>query len=471
MKKVIAILIVLVLCSTGIVWASGLAIPEQGAAAMAMSAAMTARSEDLSSIFYNPAGIDYVENADVLLGITPIMPSHSFKGTAGSTDAESNVFLPPQIYAAKRINDYIVLGLGVFAPFGLGTDWDEEWNGRYTSSFAEIQSVYINPTISYRLNDKVSLGLGVSYITSSATIERMGDTGLAVYSMAGGSTALAANIGNPAFDSEFSLDGSGSGFGFNIGALIRPIDKLQLGISYRGATDIEYEGKAKFTHKDALKSIPLGGGTVYDAVSGMYPASQDGTATLHLPWMLNLGALYDITDAWDASVDLDFVGWKVYDELVIKFDKGVGSGLATKEQSSPKDWENSFIFRAGTSYDINEALTLRGGFLYDKNPVPDETMDGQLPDADRTGISLGAGYKIGVLRFDISYMLLMFADRAKDNLVGYSDTDIPKNGVGATDQEKLNDIFKLQGRGAYPAGNGDYESSANLLSVSVSYSF
>ena len=91
--------------------------------------------------------------------------------------------------------------------------------------------------------------------------------------------------------------------------------------------------------------------------------------------------------------------------------------------------------------------------------------------ADRTGISLGAGYNIGVLRFDVSYMFLMFADRAKDNLVGYSDTDTPNNGVDSGDQTNLNNLMKATGRNLYHAGNGDYESSANLFSVSVSYKF
>ena len=97
-------------------------------------------------------------------------------------------------------------------------------------------------------------------------------------------------------------------------------------------------------------------------------------------------------------------------------------------------------------------------------------MDGQLPDADRTGISLGAGYTIGMLRFDVSYMFLMFADREKDNFVGYSDAN-GDGSVDAVDQATLNGALALQGRGTYPVGNGDYESSANLFSVSVSYAF
>jgi len=459
MKKVFVVLGVLILLSAGNVWASGLAIPEQGAAAMAMSAAMTARSEDLSSIFYNPAGIDYVEGLELFAGITPIMPGHKYSPLREDSkifskkEAESNTFLPPQLYAAFRAHRKIVLGLGVYAPFGLGTEWDKEWAGRYTSTLAEIQTVYINPTIAINVNEKVSLGLGASYITSNATIEKMVDTG--------GSLAAkgfpASMMANTDYDSHFALDGDGSAFAINAGVLIKPVERVQLGVSYRWAYDIEYEGKAKFTHKNALKALPAGVGiTAYDVVSAQMPASQDGKATLHMPWMLNLGVLYELTEVWDASFDVDFVGWERYDELTIDFD----DDKPLDKQTQDKDWKNSFILRAGTSYDFNESFVGRGGVMFDKNPVPDETMDGQLPDSNRFGFSLGAGYKLGKIQLDASYLILFFSDREKENGVGFG-SDVTGDGV-------INRFDVLPG---YPVGNGNYESRAHLISVSASYKF
>jgi len=453
MKKVIFVLGVVMLISSGYVWASGLAIPEQGAAAMGMSAAMAARSEDLSSIFYNPAGIDYVERFEVYAGITPIMPGHDYspfreddKYFSGK-GAESQVFLPPQLYAAFRAHEKVVLGLGVYAPFGLGTDWGEEWDGRYTSTFAEIQTIYVNPTVAFTVSKIVSIGLGVSYITSNATIEKMIDTG----------GKLNPNLaGNADYDSKFGLDGDGSGFGYDIGVIIRPIERVQLGISYRGAYDIEYEGDAKFTHSSALVpglNVPV---NQIPQIAGGMPASQTGTATMHMPWMLNLGAKFDISEVWDTSFDVDIVGWSVYDELAIDFDKNLPADKLVQE----KDWENSFILRAGTSYDVSESFIARGGVLFDKNPVPDDTFDGQLPDANRYGISIGAGYKFGSVRIDASYLLLNFFKREKDNGVGF-DTDTTGDG-------KINRFDIPTG---YPVGNGKYKSRANLFSVSASYAF
>ena len=218
MRTTLLVLVgVLLFSSTG-VFASGLAIPEQGAAAMGMSAAMTARSEDLSAIFYNPAGMDYVENTEFYIGLTPIIPSNKFEAPGVSKDAEKMMFPIPQIYAARRVHEKMVVGLGIYVPFGLGTDWGTTWNGRYTATKAELSAIYINPTVSYQVNDMVSVGLGVSYIHSNANIEKMNDTGLMAYSLSP-DTLSAAMIGKTENDTEFSMDGSGSGFNFNIGTI------------------------------------------------------------------------------------------------------------------------------------------------------------------------------------------------------------------------------------------------------------
>ncbi len=469
MKRVVVLLLVIMMFPASGVFASGLAIPEQGAAAMGMSAAVTARSEDLSAIFYNPAGIDYVKNSEIMLGVTPIRPGHEYHPFREDldffdrTDSESKTFLPPQIYAAWRANDNMVLGIGVFAPFGLGTEWDNGWDGRYVSTLAEITNVHINPTLSYKVNETVSIGVGVSYITANATIEKMIDTGGLI------SSSLAAN---PNYDSMFGLEGDGSSFNFNLGTIIRPIERLQLGVSYRSAFDIDLEGTAKFKHEETAIKTAVAGAAVmggadsatatamadgtYNLISGMMPASQDGSATLKMPWMLNFGIKYDLNEAWDTSFDLDFVGWSVYDELVIDFDKDMPEDKTTLK----KDWENSFILRGGTSYDINESFVARGGLMFDSNPVPEDTFDPQLPDSDRWALSIGAGYKLGAIHLDASYLFLQFLEREKNNAVGFS-TDTTGDGV----------LDKFDVPTGYPVGNGKYRSRAHIFSVSASILF
>ncbi len=439
MRKVGILFLLVFLGSASGAFASGLAIPEQGAAATGMSAAMTARSENLSAIFYNAAGLDYVETNEVMLGLTPIRPAHTYEGGGTSLDARKNTFVPPQFYIARRMNSRLVIGGGVYAPYGLGTDWGKTWDGRYASTFAEVQAVYVNPTAAFRIADWLSVGAGFSFIYSTATIEKMIDSGLQVYSQTQDATAIA----NPANDSRFSLNGEGGGVNWNVGLLLRPSERMQVGVSYRDITDLKFEGDARFTHPDHLAA----------ALSPSMPSSQTGTTTLHLPSVLSAGILYHLTDRWDASFDVNFTKWSVYDNLVIALDKQLPAAEIIQE----KNWENTLTFRIGSSYAMDELTVLRGGFLYDQAPVPNDTFDPQLPDNDRIGVSLGFGRKIDRLNFDASYMFLKFGDRDKDNLVGYS-----------ADPEMLS---LARGGIAYPVGAGSYKSYANLFSVSVSARF
>jgi long-chain fatty acid transport protein len=235
---------------------------------------------------------------------------------------------------------------------------------------------------------------------------------------------------------------------------------------------VEYEGKAKFTHqeqniKTAVAGAAMIGGAnattaaaiadnTYNLISSQMPASQDGKATLHMPWMLNLGFKYDVNAAWDYSLEMDMVGWSVYRNLVIDF----ADNKPKDKQVITKDWENTYVFRFGSSYDFSKSFVGRLGLMYDWNPVPDATFDGQLPDSNRLGYSLGIGYKIGVIQLDASYMRLKFSSREKNNGVGFSkDT----TGDGIIDQ------FDVPA--GYPVGNGAYENFANLFSISARYTF
>jgi long-chain fatty acid transport protein len=460
MKRSGFLLLFALIGSAGSVYGSGLAIPEQGAAAMGLSAAMTARSQDLSSIFYNPAGLDYVQGTEVFLGLTPITPSHKYEGAGVSKEANKKTFVPPQLYIAHRYNSKTVLGLGIYAPFGLGTDWGNTWNGRYSSTFAEVNAIFFNPTASFQLHKMVTLGLGISFIYSKATIQKMVDTGLQLYPTLKNSAVIA----NPVYDTQFSLQGDGGGFNYNLGLMIKPSEKMQFGVSYRAKTDVVFkQGKAYFNLPVSVSTDPATNTALLNGLRTKLPYIQNGSTTLHLPSMLDFGLFYKFTDSWDASADIDLIQWSNYDQLIINLEKQLPAAQVIQD----KNWKNTSVFRLGTSYSWTNSLILRGGVLYDQNPVPDSSFDPQLPDANRVGISAGFGYTVSGVRLDFSYMFLKFASRDKDNFVGYSDVAPALGVVDANDQAALNNLVK----GTYPVGNGTYKSSANMFSVSASYKF
>lgn len=478
MKKVSLLFLFAILVSSAGAYASGLAIPEQGAAAMGMSAAMTARSEDLSALYYNPAGIDYVEKSEMLLGVTPNMSVQKFSDGTVSVDANKKSFVPPNLYFAHRFNDRVVFGLGMYTPYGLGTDWPENWTGRYTSTHGEIRSVYFTPALSVKIFEMLSIGFSYSWIWSDAILRNKSDSGLVIYSATAADSTM---IANPDYDSELSFDGDGGGVSYTVGLMFRPFERMQLGLTYTGKSDLTFRGAANYNHTAENFLNPV---TKSDSLLvSQYPSSQNGEAVLNLPSSFNVGLKYDLTTKWDAEVDLNFINWSSYNELVIDLKKD----LPKDELVQEKKWKDSTVIRLGTSYDLNDETTLRLGFLSDKSPVPDETFDAQLPDNDRIGLSLGVGrtIKLGAIpiRLDASYMYLKFSDRDKDNYVGYQDvgsinseTGMPTAGVkdgviNAADKAILDNMFTLMGRGLYPVGNGSYKSHANLFSVSVTYKF
>jgi len=222
-------------------------------------------------------------------------------------------------------------------------------------------------------------------------------------------------------------------------------------------------GKANFYLPETVSSNAAVNTALLNGLKAKFPYSQNGTTSLPLPSMLDFGLLYRFTDSWDASVDANIVGWSNYQQLVIDLDKKLPSAQIVQN----KDWKNTNTFRLGTSFDFKNSLVLRGGLMYDQNPVPDSSLDAQLPDANRTGFSAGFGYTVDKVTFDFSYLFLKFADRDKSNLVGYTDVAAPLGVVDATDQTASNGLVK----GTYPVANGTYKSSVNLFSVSASYKF
>lgn len=469
MKRLGFLLLFALIGSASSVYASGLAIPEQGAAAMGLSASMTARSQDLSAIFYNPAGLDFVQGTEVFLGFTPITPVHKFESATVSDEAVQNTFLPPQVYFAHRSNSKVVWGVGIYSPFGLGTEWGDTWTGRYTSTSAQITTLFFNPTASIQFHKMVTFGLGLSFVYANATIKKKVDTGLQLYS----SLKDPAVIANTVYDTEFSLKGEGGGVNYDLGLLLKPSEKIQFGISYRAKTDLKFKkGTAYFYLPETVSNNKATNTALLNGLRAKFPYSQSGKTTLHLPSMLDFGLLCRFTDSWDASFDVNLVGWSNYDQLVIDLSKKLPAAQIVQD----KDWKNTTTYRLGTSYGWNNSLVLRGGMLYDQNPVPDATFEAQLPDANRTGFSAGFGYTVSGVTFDFSYMFLKFASRDKNDLVGYTDvTDTfpptaiskPNGVVDAADQSMLNSMIKS----TYPVANGTYKSSANLLSISASYKF
>jgi len=405
---------------------AGFLIYEHGAAAMAVAGAFVGVANDPSAIFHNPGGLAFLEGTQISLGGTVIIPSGSLSlpnwpdPTYKEVDQVDQTFFAPNVYIAHRLSDKVALGLGVFAPYGLGTKWPEEYPLRYIGVSNEMQTVIVNPTIAYRVSDRMGIGFGVSYVYSKLSLNLVRRISFGPYG---------------AYDVPATVDGaSGTHLAWNMGFLYK-LDKLSFGLNYRSGFPIKYEGDLKL---DA-SNLP-GPLQVY------IPALSGGTTTFDFPNIIGLGLGYQLSPKLLLAFDLHYIGWSVYDQYELEIDYPDPLPDPEAEVVS-EDFEDSIILRFGLDYKLNDALNLRAGLLYDQSPQPEASVDPNLPDANRIALTAGFGYTIGKLRIDLGYQYEIFSDRNSPN----RDVYLLPNGVNL--------------------GEGTYKTSAQLIGVNLSYRF
>lgn len=390
-----------ILILTGIVFGGGFQINEHGARAMGMAGAFTGLANDPSAIYYNPAGLSILNGTQISAGLTLIKPAATFRGPSPSVteyEVKESYFTPPNFYVTHKLNNDIGLGFGMNTPYGLGTEWDENWVGRYLAVDTEIRTFFFYFSAGYKINDILMIGVGLNYVYGDVKINRK--------------NSLAPFSG----DADITLEGDGTGIGFNLGILLKPVENFSIGIAYRSKVDIEFEGTAETVAPEELAPI-LPSGNI--------------SAPLTTPDNITLGLAFSLTKCLTLTTDFQYIGWSTYDKLEVTFNDVIDENGEKLVSSDTRDYENTFILRGGFEYLVMENLHLRGGLLYDNNPVQDKYVEPTLPDSDRIGFNLGFGYQLTeCLKFDMSYLFLRFSERTiTDSEISYSNGDAPFTGV------------------------------------------
>jgi long-chain fatty acid transport protein len=397
--------------------AAGFRLAEQDAKATGMGNSFVAVADNASAVWYNPAAITGLEGTNLSLGTVMVAPAMEHKNANGTTDEIKNTLhIPPHFYATHKLNDKVSLGLGVNAPFGLSTEWDPVTSAtREVATKSEIQAIYSNLNGAYKVNENLSVAAGASFVRLDATMNKKIEFGT-------------TNI-------EQTLEGDGTAAGYNLAAMYK-MDKFQFGASYRSKVKIDVDGKI---------NLPIAG-TLANAPFNMVAATdRDASTKITLPDMMQVGASYKYSDKWLFSAEADYTNWATYHRLVIDYTKDDGSAAQTID---PKNWSSVWAFRAGTEYKYSDAWKFRGGVFYDVNPVKENYFETRVPDSDRVALSVGAGYTKGDITVDVSYMYLMFMTRTIDD-------SIQDNGATQTSTSI----------------NGKYSSVAHLPALTVSYKF
>lgn len=447
-------------------FASGFAIIEQSVSGLGNAfAGAAASAEDATTIFFNPAGMTLLEGQQVSAGVHVIVPSAEFTATAAPTNVAGapirdasgapiasgssasdagQTGVVPNFYYTNKVSDKLAVGLGINAPFGLATEYDKTWAGRYHAVESAVATININPTIAYQVNEQLSLAAGVSAQYIDVTLSSMVDGGLVNANLAqagspAANLALAADptsLSNPANDVFVENTADDWGYGYNLGLLYQFNEGTRAGLSYRSQIKHKVSG-------EVTTSVPT---TVANlAAAGLF-AEQSINGSITLPASASLSLYHQVNERLALLGDISWTEWSTFEKLVINFE---GAGIATKSNSpTTENWEDTWRYSLGASYQATEALLLRTGVAYDESPIEDPFRTPRIPGESRTWITVGAGYQFtDRLSADVAYAYLFVADSTVDK-----STTTPE------------DVSR---------GNlaGEYENAVNIASVQLNYRF
>jgi long-chain fatty acid transport protein len=435
--------------TAGVANASGFALVEQGVKQVgnALAGRAAATAEDASTIFFNPAGMTRLRGTQVVVGGHIVSPSSKFSGSAttnpllggasisgGDGGEAGSTALVPSFYYAHELSRRLYVGIGVGAPFGLSTEYDSDWVGRYHAIKSELMTLNINPSVAYKVNDKLSLGAGFNLMQASAELTNAVDYSAVCLSSLPAASCAALGLATPgsaSSDGKFSVEGDDWGYGFNLGLFYELTQQTQIGAAYRSKVKQEVEADADFTAPAGI-AVPAAFAAVL--------ADGDATATVDLPASLSLSVTTEVAPKWDLMADITWTQWSSFDELRIEFDNPL------KDDSvQPEDWDDTFMFSVGFNYRHNADWTFRGGVAYDQTPIPDtEHRTPRIPGNDRKWIAGGFTYTASPA---------MTVDFALAHLF-VSDTDID-----ATDESFGHNL------------TGSYESDVNIISAQANWQF
>ena len=335
----------------------------QGLRQLAMGGTGTALPWDVSTIFYNPAGLSRLKNIQAYVSVLDINPSTAYGNYQGSARTVKQTFQPFNIYVGGTVKagSRLALGLGVYTPFGTGIKWDNDWTGRYVVESIDLKCVFFQPTISYKLGEFLSVGGGFIYSTGTLDFKQA----LPVQDMYGN-------------DGQAHLHGTANGVGFNLGAQMKFSERVHVGISYRSQVNMDLSGgSATFTVPNSLSST--------------FPNTRF-ESYLPLPQVASVGVAVKPlnNDKLTLQFDMNYTGWNSYSSLHFNF---ANQTSGVQDVNAPRKYKNTLTERIGACYKISKVVSVMGGAAIDPTPVTDGYVSPDLPDADRYIFTAGASVK------------------------------------------------------------------------------
>jgi long-chain fatty acid transport protein len=416
----------------------------QGSSVYTQSACVSAQGHtgvaapctDASGVFYNPAALAIMPSA-LSAGFTAIHNAGSFTYDSGTRsgevwDRKTTTPLVPHGYFSIRFGaeQRLAAGFGVWAPYGLGIEWPQEFEGRYISWKTQLRGLYFQPTLAYQLiPGRLSIGGGPQLVHGSLELNQYVEARTAHPTLAQLPPEMDLASGQ--------IEGTGTGIGGHIGIFLQASDRLFIGARYMHSATVDLSGDAIFEQQSLEPAVP-------DALlaplflPGQPFGPQSVTAELTFPPQAVVGLSFAATPQLNLAAEYQWTGWSTFDEIAPEFENLPADTLVL-------NYIDAHTYRFGGSYLASPAMALRAGFLVNTAATPDETVTPILPEARRWLATVGLGYDFGTIRADLFYNFVNQDDRR-------GRVRSPAPGQPA---EQLN--------------IGMYESTAHLVGITLSY--
>ncbi|MGA7799962.1 MAG: outer membrane protein transport protein [Gammaproteobacteria bacterium] len=436
------------------VFGAGFAIQEQSASSLGNAfAGGAAIAQDATTTFFNPAGLTRLPANQLVAGVHFIRPQLKFSnnGTvnllgqpvvSGSSGGDAGSTIPvPDFYYAHRLDGHTVVAIAVNAPFGLKTEYDAGWVGRYQAIKSELRTVNINPSIGYQVDHHLSIGAGIDAQYIKADLTQAVDYGGACVAQliqagqspgAAGATCASFGLVPQHSDGTASISGNDWSYGFNVGLLYELDAATRFGVAYRSKVGHTVTGSASFTNAPAI----------FTAKGVFVPTAVHAGITL--PDILSVSAYHDLDSRWALMGDVTWTHWSRFQQLRVDYASSQSPSI------TDENWKNTLRYSLGANYRYNSRWLLRGGIAYDQTPIPDaQHRTPRIPGNNRTWLALGFRYQASpALALDAGYAHLFISSTAID----HQDIHAGQPGGGGTVV-------------------GSYDSSVDIVSAQATWSF
>lgn len=365
------------LAASGNAHASGFQVRETSGTLQGSSfAGMSTLTTDASTMFYNPGSVGQYDETSYSAGASLIVPVAKAKNINATNGSRTSIAatgnykdmaqdaLVPNAHAVWKLNEQLNLGVSIASPWGLVTDNDADFAGRFYGTTSKIKTINIKPALAYRFDNGLSIGAGPQIQQIDAALSK-----------------AVPSLGGPVAEGNAKISGDDVGYGWTAGLNWQMTDDTRLGISYNSEVKHELEGKIKFDSAAKALATPY--------------IDRNTTAKVTTPESIAFGMSHDLSDQWTVMADAQWTNWNSISSLVFQFDGLTNNSNPNSSSSTDQyNWGSSWFTAVGARYQYDPNWSFSGGVAYDETPIKTRNRNVRLPDSDRYWASLGASYKV-----------------------------------------------------------------------------